>query len=326
MAVMSYDQVVHEDLSDELILADVRETPVTSRMRKGEKLKDMLFSWPVETQGQRHTTPPPENADVKAFESDKEYRLYNRAQEFWRTPRVSKIAEKVSDSAGRFGKYNHQLTKKTKDQKRDIETVTCSAQVSAEDTGHVGSKMLGLFAAINDGSIPFTDNQTIIPSFLRTPTAQVYTGTLAALTEAAFKTILKSRFDSLGMTTELVLFAGSSLKQQISDTFGKYMPDKPGFTVIVRTEAQAIDSRKFAGYGIDLYEGDFGSFEIVLVSFMPDMKWGLGLNMEYIRMRPLMYCDHDYLPYQGGGISGLIDSILGYEYGDPRAHFAIRAT
>jgi hypothetical protein len=328
MAVMAADQVVHEDLSDELILADVRETPITSRMRKGEKLKDMLFSWPVETMGQRHITPPPENADVGAFETDKEFRLYNRAQEFWRTPRVSKIAEKVTDPAGRFGKYNHQLTKKTKEQKRDIETVTASAQVSAEDDGHVGSRMLGLFHAINDGSLAnsFTDNQTIIPPNLRTPTAQIYTGALSALTEANFIDILKSRFDALGMTTELVLFAGSSLKRQISDTFGKYMPDKPGFTVVVRTQTEAIDSRKYAGYGIDLYEGDFGTFEIALVSFMPDAKWGLGLNMEYMQLRPLMFCDHDYLPYQGGGISGLIDSILGYEFGDPRAHFAIRAT
>jgi hypothetical protein len=70
MAVMAADQVVHEDLSDELILADVRETPVTSKMRKGEKVKDIIYSWPVETMGQRRTTPPPENADVGAFESD----------------------------------------------------------------------------------------------------------------------------------------------------------------------------------------------------------------------------------------------------------------
>jgi hypothetical protein len=138
--------------------------------------------------------------------------------------------------------------------------------------------------------------------------------------------ILKNRFDQLGQTMELCLYAGSTLKRQISETFGRYMPDKPGFTVVVRTQAEAIDSRKFAGYGIDLYEGDFGTFEVVLVQWLPDQKWGLGLNMELIFMRPLMYCDHTYLPYEGGGTSGLIDSILGYEFGDPRTHFAIRAT
>jgi hypothetical protein len=326
MAVMAADQVVHEDLSDELILADVRETPVTSKMRKGEKVKDIIYSWPVETMGQRRTTPPPENADVGAFESDKEYRLWNRIQEFWRTPRVSKIAEKVTDSAGRWGKYNHQLTKKTKEQKRDIETVVLSAQMAAEDDGHVGARLMGLFGVVNDGTIPFTDPQTAIPAGFRTPTAQIYTGALTALTESIFVDVLKSRFDSLGQTTELCLYAGSSLKRQISETFGRYMPDKPGYTVVVRTQTEAIDSRKYAGYGIDLYEGDFGTFEIVLVQFLPDPKWGIGLNMEYIRMRPLMFCDHTYLPFQGGGTSGLIDSILGYEFGDPRGHFAIRAT
>ena len=325
-AVVTATEVVHEDLSDALILADVRNTPVSSRMAKGGKLVSMLFSWPLETLGNRLTTPPAENADVSAFEGDVEARIYNRAQRFWRTPRVSVISDRVNQTAGDFGKISHQVTKKVKDQKRDIEFCLLSTQDSNDDTGIVGSRFLGLGRVINDGTLTFSDNQTVIPTSFRTPTAQIYSGTLAAFTEDNFVAIMKSRYDNLGQTTELLLFVGSSLKNQISTYFGKYTPNKMNFTTVVRTTTEAVSSRKFAGYGIDMYEGDFGSFEIVLSPFIEDQKWGYGVNMDYVRMRPFMYCDVTELPYQGGGESRLVDSILGYEFGDPRGMFKIAAT
>jgi len=179
---------------------------------------------------------------------------------------------------------------------------------------------------INDGTVAFTDNQTIIPTTYRTPTAQIFSDVLTNFTEDSFVAIMKSRFDNLGQTTELLLFVGSSLKNQISTYFGKYTPNRTSFTTVIKTEQEAISSRRFAGYGIDLYEGDYGSFEIVLTPFMESQKYGLGVNMDYLVMRPLMYCDVSPLPYMGGGMSGLVDSILGYEFGDPRGHFKIAAT
>lgn len=331
-AVLSANEIVREDLSDALILADVRNTPVTSRMKKGDKLKNMLFSWSLEKLGARRSGGIPENKDVDAFESDQMTRIYGRGERFWRTPRVSVIAEKVNDVAGVTGsKYNWQVTKKIKDQKRDIENEMVSDQDSQDDNGVVGSKFMGLGRVINDttsvgasgAALTFGDAQTAIPVDYRTPTAQIYTGALASLGEPDFISILKSRYDNLGATTELSLFADSALKSHISEFFGKYKPNKDGFVVVVRSMSETIDSRKFPAYGIDLYEGDFGTFDITLVPFMPYTGRGYGLNMEYMSMRPLMYCDHTELPYQGGGISGLIDSILGYEFGDPRGHFKI---
>jgi hypothetical protein len=325
-AVVTATEVVHEDLSDELIQADVRNTPLSSRMRKGKTVTNQEFSWPLETLGARQISPPAENADVTTFEGDTESRTYNRTQRFWRQPRVSVLSDRINDTAGDFGKYAHQVKKKVEDQKRDIETVLLSAQLSATDTGAVGTKMMGIGAAVNDGTIVWTDALTTPPTGYRTPTAQIYTGTLALLDELTFSAILKARFDALGMTTELTLFAGSSLKNQISTMFGKYKPNVANYTVIVRTQAEAIDSRKFAGYGVDMYEGDFGAFDIVTDPWMPDQKFGYGLNMELITMRPGFYCDVTELPYMGGGRSALVDTILGYEYGDPRTHFKIAAT
>ena len=325
-AVVTSTEIVHEDLSDELIQSDVRNTPLTSRMRKGGKLTNMDFSWPLEVLGARQITPPAENADVTTYEGDTESRTYNRAQRFWRQPRVSVISDRINDTAGNFGTYEHQVAKRVTDQKRDIEQVILSTQQAAADTGAVGSKMQGLGQVINDGTVAWTDTLTTPPTGYRTPAGQIYSGTLAALDETTYVGILKARYDALGMTTELIQITGSALKAQISQFFGKYKPNVTNYTVVVRTEAQAIDSRKFAGYGVDMYEGDFGSFEIVLDPWMPDQKYGYGLNMENIRMRPGMYCDVTKLPYMGGGESALVDSILGYEYGDPRTHFKIAAT
>src|SRR5262252_1193481 len=325
-AVTTATEIVHEDLSDALILADIRNTPLSSRMAKSDRLQSMLFSWPVESLGARQTTPPAENADVSAFEGDVEQRIYNRAERFWRTPRVSVISDKVNNTAGDFGKFAHQVKKKTTDQKRDVEFCMLSSQDSNDDTGAVGSRFLGIARVVNDGTLAFGDPQTAIPAAYRTPTAQIYTGALTSFTEDNFVSIMKSRYDNLGQTTELLLFVGSSLKNQISTYFGKYTPNRANFTTVVRTEQEAISSRKFAAYGIDMYEGDYGAFEIVLAPFIEDQKWGYGLNMDYMKMRPLMYCDFSELPYQGGGLSGLIDSILGYEFGDPRGHFKIAAT
>jgi hypothetical protein len=322
-AVVTATTVVHEDLSDELIQADVRNTPLSSRMRKGAKLTNMEFSWPLESLGPRQVTPPAENADVTTYEGDTEVRTYNRAQRFWRQPRVSVISDRVNDTAGDFGKYAHQVRKRVEDQKRDIEFVLLSLQQSAADTGSVGTKTMGLGIAINDGTIAWTDALTTPPAGYRTPAAQIYTGLLSALDEATFVNILKARFDALGMTTELTLFAGSALKAHISEFFGKYKPDKTNYTVVVRTQTEAQDSRKFAGYGVDMYEGDFGAFDIVVDPWMPDQLSGYGLNMELIQMRPSYYCDVTKLPYMGGGESALVDSILGYEYGDARTHFKI---
>lgn len=324
-AVMSADQVVHEDLSDALIMSDVRNTPFISRVKKGEKLKSMLYSWTAENMDGRRTTPPPENQDVTAFEGDTQSRLYNRGERFWRTPRVSVIADRVNDSAGNFGKYNHQITKFIEEQKRDIEFSILSDQDSNDDNGTVGARFLGLGRIINDGTLAFGDAQTAIPAGLRTPASQIFTGTIDLLTEAEFIAIMKSRYDALGQTADQLLFVGSGLKAHISEFFGKYYPNKANYTVIVRTEAMAIDSRKFAGYGIDMYEGDFGSFEIVLAPWIADQYRGYGVAMDSFQLRPLMYCDHTELPYMGGGYSGLIDSILGFEFGDPRMHFKIAA-
>lgn len=323
-AVNQADQVIPEDLSKALILSDVKDTIFFSRLRKGEQLEAMEFKFAVEQMGARRTTPPPEGKDVDAFEGDSQKLLWQRAQRFWRTPKVSVEAEKVIRNVDLTkGKYQKQVTKKIKEQKRDIEFVMLSDQDASEDDGVTGSRLMGLGRVINDGTLPFGDTVTTIPTAFRTPSAQIYTGTLAALDEDLFKAMLLSRTEHLGATNEFTLFAGSRLKSHISDTFGQYKKERTDYTVVIRTQTQSIDRKKFMAATIDVYEGEFGMFDIELTFFLPSTYRGYGVDMSQMEARPLMYCDHTELQNSGGGRRGLIDSILSYNYGDPRGDFKI---
>lgn len=319
----SPSQVIHEDLSDVLNLADVKGCPVSSRMKKGPKLKAMDFKWPVEKMGNRRAGGVPENKDVDAFEGGERKKLANRAEKFWRTPRVTTEAEKVNDAAGVAQEYNHQIAKYIKEQKRDIESELLSDQESVDDNGIVGSKYKGLGRVINDGTLAFTDTPVAIPSGYRTPTAQIYIGLLGDFMEADLNAMMQNRRNLFGASGEFTLFVATSLKTQITTNFGRYVPNKDGYSVVVRTERAAIDKRKLAVAGVDLFEGDFGTVDVEIADFLPTTGRGYGLDMDQLKWRPLEMCEHIPLPFQGGGKSGLIQSILGYEFGDPRSYFKI---
>src|SRR5207237_6699672 len=111
-------------------------------------------------------------------------------------------------------------------------------------------------------------------------TAQIYTSYLTSLSagdgsvapvldEEAFLNMVQNRFDAVGMTTELAMFCDSLLKRHISKYFGKYKANVRGYTAVVRTPDQAVESKSFAMFGVDLLETDFGPIDINLVNFMP---------------------------------------------------------
>src|SRR4051812_16927460 len=94
--VDSESQIHVEDFSQELIMADMRKTVVSTRMRKGEPLENMEYSWPVEKMAQRRKGGVPEGKDVGEFEgTPPQKKLWNRAEKWWRTPHISKEQQVV---------------------------------------------------------------------------------------------------------------------------------------------------------------------------------------------------------------------------------------
>lgn len=329
-SVTREDQVVPEDLTLALMQSDVKKTPVFMMIPKGDRPEDEIFRWGITGYGDRRPRGVPDNKDVDAFEGDSGKKLANRVQRFWRTPSVSVKAEKLTKSDVVL-KYNGQIVKKIAEAKRDIEYRLLSTADSHEDDGVIGDEFKCLGHAIDDGTLTDTDLDTAIPAPFKTPPAQIYTGALSALTEINFRDMAKGRFDALGQTGEFVVVCGSDLKARISDTFGNYVADRAGFTVTARTDKSQFDMKRFMMSTIDVIETEFGTFVTVLSSYigsdgiggLPNLKYGYGLDMEGLRIRPLMYADHTEFEYRGGGRRGLIDSIFGYEYGDPRMHLKI---
>jgi hypothetical protein len=203
-------------------------------------------------------------------------------------------------------------------------------------------------AVINDGvsvgssgaAITFTDSQTAIPVGFRTPTAQIYTGNLVDTStpvapkffEDSLLDMLQSRYDNLGATTELVCYADSILKRHFSKFFGKYKANVQGYTTVVRSEADAQSAKNFALYGADVYETDFGNMLVELMQWAPKLTSdgvspsgrGYIFNMDQLSLRPSgKWMTHRSLEDRGAGPRGLIESMLGHEYGDPRTHAKI---
>lgn len=334
--VMTADQVRHEDLGDSLILADDRNVTFLPRVRKGPKMKASPYGWGVEKSNQRRTAPVPEGIDVYAFEGDTAGKLYNRKQKWWRTPMVTTEAEELGGTLGASQQYSGQKAKKIREQSFDVETVLLSDQDAAEDRGvkDQGEALMALGRAINDGTsvgangiaLTFSDQQTAIPQAYRTPTAQIYSGYLVAndgvtplFTEKNLNDILRGRHDQLGGTAELSFFVGTLLKAHLSENFGRYVPNKTGFTTVIRMTRESQTLTK----GIDVFEGDNGTVDITQCSFMPFTTRGYGLDMTKVQLRPLFYLRHSMLPYQGAGLEGLIETILGLEFGNPLQHIKV---
>lgn len=348
--VTTNEQIVREDMSNIYLNLDVRKTPVQTRMKRGENLRNVtIYSWPVEKFDGRMVEGIPENKDVDAFESNKQKRLYNRSQKFWRRPHVTVEANTVNVAPADFGKMNKEIKNKTREQQRDVETRLLADNNSRDDDGTIGREFMGAGHVVNDGTsvgsfgsaLTFDDTQTAIDPEYRTPTAQIYTGYLTSISasdgsispildEEVFLNMVQNRFDAVGMTTELAMFCDSLLKRHISRYFGKYKANVRGYTTVVRTPDQAVESKSFAMYGVDLLETDFGPIDINLVNFMPRRSdgtlsgRGYLFDMDSIRLRPsglwMTYMD---LEDKGAGPRGLIQSILGWEYGDPRGHCKI---
>jgi len=346
--VTSADQIVREDLSNLFINLDVRKTPYLSRLKQGDNLENVkLFSWALERYDGRMTSGVPENKDADDFETDKQDQLYGRSQKFWRRPHVTVEANTINKAPADFGKYNKQVVKKTTEQRRDIEQRLLSDLDSRDDDGVSGREFMGLGRFVNDttsvgtfgSALTFGDSQTAVPTAYLTPTAQIYVGALYVTTsgivsditfnEETMNGMLQNRFDNLGMSMELSGFVDAVLKRHLT-RLERYQRNLTSYTPITRVPQQAIGSKDYLMYGADLLETDFGPIDINLVSWLPRNPAGnlsgrgYFLDMEFMFLRPSgLYLTHQQQEDKGAGPRGLIQSILGPQYGDPRGHLKV---
>ena len=331
--VTTQNQVRVEDLSRASETLDQRATPFWQALKTGKRLENhLLYGQAVDKMGKRRKPGVPERQDVKGYEGDDSKKLYQRGARFQRTPAVSTEAQELNNRMGASNEkaYNEQVTKKIKENKRDIDYYCLGDDEARDDDGKDGYRFRALGRHINDGTkgaatstamdgatMGFTDQQTTIPAEFRTPSAQIYTGTLAAFEEATFKAMLQSRYNRTGVSAKFVLWAASGLKSHIDDNFGKYVADKAGYSPVVSNNVTTQQGKVMAST-VDVWQGPYGTITVELEPWMPTTTRGYGIDMEDVEKRLLYLARHTEHPDLGGGKRGLIDSIVSGWWGDPR--------
>jgi hypothetical protein len=347
-AVTTADQVVREDLSNLFINLDVRKTPFLSRIKRGEDLFNVkLFSWALEHYDGRFLVGIPENKDVDEFETDKQDQLYNRSQKFWRRPHVTVEANTINKAPADFGKYNKQVVKKVEEQKRDIESRLLNDSDSRDDDGLTGREFMALGRFVNDGvsvgvsgaALTWGDTQTAIPVDYRTPTAQIYVGALyvtssgvvsdLTFNEDTLNGMIQNKWDSLGDSGNLTGFVDGALKRHLGRVF-RYAKNLTSYTPLSRSQLPAVDAGEILINGADMVRTDFGDMSVEMIQWLPRTSAGAlsgrgyFLDMQYMALRASgLYLTHQMLEDKGAGPRGLIQSILGPQWGDPRAHLKV---
>lgn len=310
-----------EDLSDIIAVADMKSTPFTSRVPKGAKPTNMLFEFQMDAYDSAKAGGVSDGTDVTTFENKaaNRKRAGARCEVFRRTPMVGFIAEEVQNVAGVSSEFAKAKAKSVVEIKRDMETELLSAQDSSADTGTVGAKTRGLGKWIQNAA----QSDLAVDAAFRTPTASIYSGTMAAFDELALRGLLQSRFEQVGVSDKLVLFCGTEVRNAIND-FSRYSPNKTGYTAVSRFDG-SLESGKVGGT-VDIYEGDFGTVEVVTDLFVPTSKTGYIIDLNFVELRTHTAPNFKPLPDLGGGPRGIIQAIVGLAVTNPLAHGKISAS
>lgn len=303
--------VIREDLADELIVVDMHKCPFTTMVRKGKRIDNMLFEWPVDAYAAAAITPTVDGTAVGSGEYEdpaaSRVKLQGRGHYRRRVPAVSKLAAEVSDVAG-VGKgreYPKGVQKKLVELKRDMELTNLGEQESdADDGASQGYQTRGLGKWIQNGA------QTDLPvnASFRTPAASIHTGVLGSMTESHIQGVLESIWGQTGGNQSYQTFCGSKVKRQ----FTEFMTAGTQSTTVLplRRFTQQAESNKIELH-VDVFEGDFGTLILIPDNFMPDAYTAYICDMDMLEIRPHTMPGHEKLANDGSGERGVVDAVWG---------------
>jgi hypothetical protein len=331
-----------QDLSDMLYVADRKVTPVQSSIRKGEPLKNMLYDFIVKSFGARKKGGIPDGKDVSAFDAQSPKRqLQARGEVFRRAPMVGFIAQEMSMAGGVAGvpnQFNEAKADQLIELKRDIEKEILSNQDSRPDDGVNGSQFRGLGRWIYDGASTLVLGagdlsptsgyyELPVPADVRTPANQIYTGSIAAMTQAMFDALIQAKYENTGASSDLRGFVTPVIKNRVG-FFSRYQSDVTTYTSRVFVSTGFLEGNTLFGATVDVYKSDWGTFELfpVLTDFMPTAYTAYFLDMAQPRIRSAGLYEQKDLPNLMGGPRAGLQSILSVFPGDPRAHCKIDGT
>jgi hypothetical protein len=164
-------------------------------------------------------------------------------------------------------------------------------------------------------------NDQPVPEAVRTPTAQIYAGTLANFTEEAFLTMLKARWKANGTKCNLFGVFAADLQERV-DTYNCRVADVASYTQIRRTNNNQSDTVET---GITFFKTQWGMCEFHPNYFMPSDQRGYLFEMDMVKAHPFGRGTWDEpLGNDGGGDKRVLKAMNLWHPGDPRAHCKIQ--
>ncbi len=237
-----------EDLANMIWDISPTETPACSMIGKG-KASNTYHEWQTDALDAAAVNAHLDGDDSAPNTITPTVRVGNYTQILKKTVQVSGTTDAV-DKAGRKTELAHQLAKRGKEVKRDLEfAVTRNAKADA-GTSATARTMAGMESWISTNKDDATDGTTP-PAAAGARTTAPTDGTGRAFTEAQLKSVLQSTWSAGGDPT--VVMVGASNKQTAS-----------GFSGIA---TQYRDNPKVAQAKIiaaaDVYVSDFGEHAII---------------------------------------------------------------
>jgi hypothetical protein len=235
-----------EDLSDIIYNISPTETPFISAIGK-EKATGVLHEWQNDTLRAAAANAQVEGDEIAFTAVVPTTRVNNRTQ-ISRTSVIVSGTQDTVNSAGRNNELAYQISKSSKELKRDMEVVLTANQSAAVGGAAAARTSSGLPSWIQTNVNDAANGANGAVGGVDTPGVLRTDGTQRAFTEAQLKDVVKQCWDSGGDPSMIML--GSFNKQKLS-----------GFTGGSTKMTQADDKKLVAA--IDIYESDFGSMTVV---------------------------------------------------------------
>ena len=235
-----------EDLSDIIYNISPTDTPFMSSIGK-EKAAGTLHEWQTDALAAAAANAQVEGDEITFNAVTPTVRINNQTQISRKSVIVSGTQDTVN-SAGRNNELAYQISKSSKELKRDMEVVLTANQSAAVGGAAAARTSSGLTSWIQANTSVGTNGANGAVGGVDTPGVLRTDGTQRAFTEAQLKDVVKQCWDSGGDPSMIML--GSFNKQKLS-----------GFTGGSTKMTSAEDKRLVNA--VDIYESDFGAMTVV---------------------------------------------------------------
>lgn len=310
-----------EQLLDLTTVLAPRQAPVYGLLPKQAATAD-LVEWTIDNlRDADENNAVLEGADVGATGGDtlkaqfgSLTRLNNRLQHFRDTFNVSKKQE-IFDSVTPV-RIQEAEEKAASQVLRDIEKSICSDNGAVTGSAANAGKLRGLGVWLDptleaDSGSQSTDDVTEVPDAFKTQAGAVLDDVAEELTESRFNGMLTSIFEETGEQQDLILVAGTSVRNSIIDGFTRVQTSGSATHLHGNTTTFNQGDGTDVVYNVEFFQGPYGVVKIISANpkCIPNQKRAYLLDPSLLGWAEGMSMGSTMLEDQGGGPRGYIDAM-----------------